>query len=198
MDDQTEAKQKNLQGQPGRRNNALIERDIEMYRRKMSGVSLRAIGEEYGLKSSQSVFAACERGKGHVKDRGIDVEERRIEIDELFKSTIVVLAHEVKRQSIEGRITTIERSDGSKEVRRYKGVEPRAVEALARSADRWGAFLGLTDRAAEVSTAATVIQLASPADGASFSDRWNQAAEPSKAVDVTTTPVANPSLEAGS
>ena len=84
-----------------------------------------------------------------------------------------MLAGEVARQADEGRIQTIERSDGSREVRRTKGIDPRTAEALARSADRWAQFLGITDRANEVNTANTVIQLSAPADGASFADRWS-------------------------
>ena len=92
-----------------------------------------------------------------------------------------MLAGEVARQAEEGRVVQIKRSDGSSEVRRTKGIDPRTAEALARSADRWAQFLGITDRAQEVNQQATVIQLSAPADGASFADRWSSA----ETVDVT-------------
>lgn len=116
----------------------------------MRGNSVRAICDEFGIKSTQTVWGGIQRGKQHVKDRGIDVDERRIEIDQLFKDTLGALAKTVQEQAIEGRIQTIERNDGSSEIRRTKGVDPRTAEALARSADRWAQFLGVTDRANEV------------------------------------------------
>ena len=95
-------------------------------------------------------------------------------MDTCTKNTLGMLAGEIARQTDEGRIQTIERSDGSREIRRTKGVDPRTAEALARSADRWAQFLGITDRAQEVNAASTtLIQLSAPADGASFGDRWS-------------------------
>lgn len=171
-----------------RRNQALIDRDVKAYELHMAGLSIRAIGEEIGLKSSRTAWDAVNRGKEHVIDNGIDIEERRIQIDQLFANTLSHLAEEVSRQSAEGRIQTIERSDGTSEIRRTKGIDPRTAEALARSADRWAQFLGVTDRAAEVSSSTTLIQLSAPTDGASFTDRWSQ-----PAIEVE----ASPALEAG-
>lgn len=125
------------------------QRDIEIYQAHMRGNSVRAIQELFGIKSTQTVHAATTRGRELVKERGIDIEERRIEIDQLFRNTLGALAAEVQRQAVEGRVTTIQRSDGSSEVKTVRGIESRTAEALARSADRWGQFLGLTDRAAE-------------------------------------------------
>lgn len=164
------------------------ERDIAIYQSHMRGNSQRAIQEEFSIKSCQTVHAAIQRGRELVKERGIDTEERRIEIDQLFANTLGMLAAEVSRQSAEGRIQTIERSDGTSEIRRTKGIDPRTAEALARSADRWAQFLGVTDRAAEVSSSTTLIQLSAPTDGASFTDRWSQ-----PAIEVE----ASPALEAG-
>ena len=152
------------------------QRDIKIYESHMRGNSIRAIQDEFQIKSTKTVWSAVNRGKELVIDRGIDVEERRIEIDQLFANTLGMLAGEVARQCDEGRIQTIERSDGSKEIRRTKGVDPRTAEALARSADRWGQFLGLTDRANEVTQqATTLVQLTAPGDGAAFADRWSGA-----------------------
>ena len=122
------------------------QRDIEIYKSKMNGNSVRFIQQQFSIKSTQTVHAAILRGEQAVKEKGIDLEIRRIEIDQLFKDTLGALAKTVQQQAVEGRIQTIERSDGTSEIRRTKGVDPRTAEALARSADRWGQFLGVTDR----------------------------------------------------
>ena len=118
-----------------RTSEARQERDIAIYQSHMRGNSQRAIQEEFSIKSCQTVHAAIIRGRDLVKERGIDLEERRIEIDEMFKNTLGHLAGEVARQADEGRIVEIERNDGSREVRRTRGIDPRTAEALARSAD---------------------------------------------------------------
>ena len=132
------------------RSEAREQRDIEIYKSKMAGNSVRYIQQQFSIKSTQTVHAAILRGEEAVKEKGIDLEIRRIEIDQLFKDTLGALAAEVQRQAVEGRVTTIQRSDGSSEVKTIRGIESRTAEALARSADRWGAFLGITDRAQEV------------------------------------------------
>ena len=149
------------------------QRDIAIYQAHMRGNSQREIQQEFGIKSCQTVHAAIIRGRELVKEHGIDIDERRIEIDVMFKNTLGHLAGEIQRQADEGRIVEIERNDGSKEVRRTRGIDPRTAEALARSADRWAQFLGITDRATEVNQTATVIQLSQPTDGANFADRWS-------------------------
>ena len=152
----------------------------------MRGNSIRAIQKEFQIKSTKTVWSAVGRGKDLVIERGIDLEVRRIEIDEMFKNTLGHLAGEVARQAGEGRIQTIERSDGSREIRRTKGIDPRTAEALARSADRWAQFLGITDRAQEVNQQATVINLAPAADAMAFEQQWTGAPENEpKTVDVT-------------
>ena len=150
------------------------QRDIAIYESHMRGNSIRAIQDEFQIKSTKTVWSALNRGKELVIERGIDLEERKIEIDQLFANTLGMLAGEIARQTDEGRIQTIERSDGSSEIRRTKGVDPRTAEALARSADRWAQFLGITDRGQEVNQASTtLIQLSAPADGASFGSKWS-------------------------
>ena len=156
-----------------RRSQSLIDRDVKAYELHMNGLSIRAIGDDIGLKSSRSAWDAVNRGKKYVEENGINIERRTIEIDQLFKNTLGHLAGEIARQADEGRIVEIERNDGSKEVRRTRGIDPRTAEALARSADRWAQFLGITDRATEVNQQATVIQLSAPTDGAAFADKWN-------------------------
>jgi hypothetical protein len=150
-------------------NKALIERDIRAYEMHMNGISVRAVGEEIGLAGARSAWLAIERGRQHVEENGIDIERRRIEIDQLFRNTLGALAEEVRRQCREGRVTEITYPDGKVERRVQRGVEGRTAEALARSADRWAQFLGLTDRAPEGPSATTFISLSAPADGAAFS-----------------------------
>ena len=191
---QTHTEQKKLPGKQ-KRTEALIERDIAIYQSHMRGNSIRAICDEFNIKSTQTVHLALNRGREIVKERGIDTGERRIEIDQLFANTLGMLAGEVERQADEGRIMTIERSDGSKEIRRTKGIDPRTAEALARSADRWGQFLGLTERAEVNQAATTFVQLAAPTDGASFSERWSQEQPKGQTVDVA--PVSPPVLNTG-
>ena len=175
-----------------RKSEAREVRDIAIYQSHTAGNSVRTIQNEFSIKSTQTVHLAIGRGKELVKERGIDLDDRRIEIDQLFNNTLGHLAGEIQRQADEGRIQTIERSDGSKEIRRTKGIDPRTAEALARSADRWAQFLGITDRANEVNQQATVIQLSAPADGASFTDRWSSG----ETVDVTPSgPASGPTSE---
>ena len=160
-----------------RKSEAREVRDIAIYQSHMAGNSVRTIQNEFSIKSTQTVHLAIGRGKELVKERGIDLDDRRIEIDQLFNNTLGHLAGEIQRQADEGRIQTIDRS---------------AAEALARSADRWAQFLGITDRANEVNQQATVIQLSAPADGASFTDRWSSG----ETVDVTPSgPASGPTSE---
>ena len=177
-----------LEAKPGRgkykrkRSQELITRDVRAYELHMNGSSIRAIGDDIGVKSSRTAWEAVRRGEKHVEENGINITRRKIEIDQLFKNTLGHLAGEIQRQADEGRIQTIERNDGTSEIRRTKGIDPRTAEALARSADRWAQFLGVTDRAAEVNQQATVINLAPPADAMAFEQQWTGAAEQ---VDVT-------------
>ena len=76
-------------------------------------------------------------------------------------------------QDAHGQIETIHGPDGTI-VKTRKGVDPRIVGELSRSLNRWAEFCGLLERAPEVNQATTtLIQLATPADGASFADRWS-------------------------
>ncbi len=187
--EQTITEQTRLPGKQ-RRSQALIERDVRAYERHMAGLSVRAIGDELSIKSTQTVWGSIQRGKSYVEEHGIDVEERKIEIDQLFKRTLGALAEEIQIQRKEGRVTLITRNDGSEEIRRIKGIDPRTAEALARSADRWAQFLGITDRGQEVNQASTtLIQLAAPADGASFGSKWAEGA-----VDMASAADAGPSI----
>ena len=149
-------------------NKTRIERDLRAYELSLSGISVRGVCEEIGLKSTQSGWAAIERGKKFAIENGIDIEERRIEIDKLFKRTLGLLVQTAQTQSIEGCIETIHGPDGTI-IKTKKGIDPRIAGELSRSLNRWAEFCGLLDRAPEVNTASTtLINLSAPADGASF------------------------------
>ena len=75
------------------------ERDLAIYKSHMRGNSIRAIQEEFQIKSTKTVWSAVNRGKELVKEQRIDLEVRRIEIDELFANTLGHLAGEVARQT---------------------------------------------------------------------------------------------------
>lgn len=187
MEEQTDTKIKTLPGKR-KRSQELIDRDIKAYELQLNGLSIRAICDEIGVKSTQTGWASIKRGKEYVIERGIDLEERKIEIDQLFKRTLGALAEEVEEQRREGRVIQIVRNDGFREVKKIKGVDPRTAEALARSADRWAQFLGVTDRGVEQNTTAvTMVQLSAPSDGASFSDKWSQAPAEGQTIDVEAT-----------
>lgn len=160
-----------------------IERDIRAYELTLQGCSVRGVCQEMGIKSTQTAHRCIERGKAFVLEKGIDVEERRIDIDRMFKETLGHLAQTIRHQSEHGCETFFVNEDGSKSMKRIKGVDPRIAGELSRSLHRWSEFLGLMDRAPEINQAATtLIQLSAPADGVSFADKWNSGGE---TVDLT-------------
>ncbi len=167
---------------PGKqkRTEAQIARDIALYEAHMRGNSVRAICDEFGIKSTQTVWGGIQRGKQLVIERGIDIEERRIDIDAMFKSTLGYLAKTVEQQSFEGQIETTHGPMGTI-VKTKKGIDPRIAGELSRSLNRWAEFCGLLERAPELNQHATVINLSAPTDGASFADKWN----PPETVDIT-------------
>ena len=147
------------------RNEALIERDIAIYKSAMRGVAVRAIGEEHGLRSTQTVHRAIQRGREHVKTRGIDVEETRLTIHQLFDETLGHLAKTIRDQSERGCIEEFVDEQGNRSIRRRRGVDPRIAGELSRSLNRWAEFVKLLDRAPEVSANTTLINLQAPMDG---------------------------------
>jgi len=174
--------------------NARIERNLKAYSLHLSGLSVRGICEELGLKSSQTGYLAIQRGKEYAIDKGVDVAERRVEIDQLFKRTLCLLTATAEMQHAEGQLETIQTPEGTI-TKRKRGICPRIAGELSRSLNRWAEFSGLLDRAPEISTAATLVQLAAPATGADFSDRWDKPSDP--VVDVSaTTAEAAPALPA--
>ena len=150
-----------------------IERDLKAYELSLAGCTVRGVCDELGIRSTQTAFNAINRGKQYCVERGIPAEERRIEIDALFKKTLGLLVKTAYDQDACGQIETIHGPDGTI-VKTRKGVDPRIVGELSRSLNRWAEFCGLLERAPEVNQATTtLIQLSAPTDGASFSDRWS-------------------------
>ena len=142
--------------------------------------------EELGITSTQTAWSAIERGKKFAIEKGIDVEERRIDIDRMFKETLGLLAATARQQAFEGQIETTHGPMGTI-VKTRKGIDPRIAGELSRSLNRWAEFCGLLDRAPEIHAAATLIQLAAPADGASFAEKWDRPATEAAVVDVPAT-----------
>ena len=177
-------KQKRPRGDKTVGNLSRIERDLKAYELHLAGCTVRGVCEELKLKSTRTGWAAIKRGKAWVIERGIPTNERKVEIDALFKSTLAALSSEIQRQAEEGRIIEISRNDGSSEIRRSRGIDARIAGELSRSLNRWAEFCGLLERAPEINAAQTLIQLSAPTDGASFADRWGNKEESSQTVNV--------------
>lgn len=164
-----------------------IEKDIRAYELTMQGCSVRGVCQELGIKSTQTAHNAIKRGKAYVIEKGIDVEERRIDIDRMFKETLGVLVQTVRHQAEHGQEEFYVDQDGRKSMKRRVGIDPRIAGELSRSLNRWAEFCGLLERAPEQNNAITMVQLSAPSDGASFSDKWSQAPAEGSVVDVEAT-----------
>lgn len=195
----TVTEQRSLPGKQTR-NQKLIERDIHAYKRHMAGLSVRAIGEELGLKSTQTVWGSIQRGKEYAKAQGIDAEETRIKIQQLFEETLGYLAATAKAQHLEGSVTEFIDAEGNTSIKRVRGVDPRIAGELSRSLNRWAEFVGLLERAPEQNVQATSIVLTAPAAGADFESRYANMpaanAEP-LALDAAATPVKSEVISEG-
>ena len=163
-----------------------IERDIRAYELTLQGCSVRGVCAELGIKSTQTAHNAIQRGKEIVIEKGIDVDERKIEIDKLFKETLGMLVGTARQQFLNGSIETIHTPDGTITKTR-QGVDPRIAGELSRSLNRWAEFCGLLDRAPEVTNASTtLINLSAPGNGADFAGKWT-----GEAVETTAETVEN-------
>ena len=163
-----------------------IERDLKAYELHMIGCTVRGVCDELGIRSTQTAFNAINRGKQYAIDRGIDIDERKIEIDKLFKETLGHLAQTVRNQSENGCLEYFTDPQGNTSTKRKAGIDPRIAGELSRSLHRWSEFLGIMDRAPELNQAnTTLIQLAVPSDGASFSDKWSGKGESVEAADIS-------------
>ncbi len=162
-----------------------IERDIRAYELTLQGCSVRGVCEELGIKSTQTAHNAIKRGKAYVIEKGIDIDERRIDIDKMFKETLGVLVQTARHQAEHGQEEFYIDQDGRKSMKRRVGIDPRIAGELSRSLNRWAEFCGLLERAPEQNNAITMVNLSAPSDGASFSDKWSQAPAEGQTVDVT-------------
>lgn len=175
MENQTVVEHQRSRGDKSVANLSRIEKDIRAYELTMQGCSVRGVCQELGIKSTQTAHNAIKRGKAYVIEKGIDVEERRIDIDRMFKETLGVLVQTVRHQAEHGQEEFYVDQDGRKSMKRRVGIDPRIAGELSRSLNRWAEFCGLLERAPEQNNAITMVQLSAPSDGASFSDRWSQA-----------------------
>ena len=162
-----------------------VERDIRAYELTLAGCSVRGVCQELGIKSTNTAHNAIKRGKEIVLERGIDIEERRIDIDRMFKETLGVLVQTARHQAEHGQEEFYVDQDGRKSMKRRVGIDPRIAGELSRSLNRWAEFCGLLERAPEQNNAITMVQLAAPSDGASFSDKWSTAPAEGQTVDVS-------------
>ena len=142
-----------------------IERDVRAYELTLAGCSVRGVCEELNIKSTQTAHNAIKRGKAYVIEKGIDIEERRIDIDRMFKETLGVLVQTARHQAEHGQEEFYVDQDGRKSMKRRVGIDPRIAGELSRSLNRWAEFCGLLERAPETNTAVTMVQLSAPSDG---------------------------------
>ena len=136
------------------------------------------------------------RGELLAKELNLDGEKIRLKIAAAFDRLADITIAQVEEQVKDGRVTLIQHCDGTKEVRHTKGVDPRMVGEAGRGLIRFAEFAGLMDRQPEIHAAATLVQLAAPADGASFAQKWDRPATEAAVVDVTTKAEAAPALPA--
>jgi hypothetical protein len=162
------------------------------------GLSVRAIQDEFAIKSTQTVHLAIQRGREYVIDRGINVEERRIEIDQLFNETLGLLMKTARHQSEKGVEEFFVDQNGNKSMRRKPGVDPRIAGELSRSLNRWAEFCGLLERAPEQNVQATTVVLSAPAAGADFESRYaNLPSAEAPALEASATPVQSSVIAEG-
>lgn len=155
------------------------ERNIDIYKLRKRGWTIEAIQKHYGYKSSYPVQAAIERGKKLALERGINVEEVRISINEMYEDALNSLAADIREQREIGQVEVVYDGDGNVVQRRVRrGVSPRTAGELARSLTRWAEFCGLLEaRSSEGGSNVSIVQLNMPSDGASFQDKWQNVDE---------------------
>lgn len=178
-----------LKALPGRvRSPQRVQQHLDAFALHLQGVSDRGVQEHFGWKSLSSAQNSIKRGEILAKELNLDSEKIRLKIAAAFDYIAEVTIAQVKEQAENGRITMIRDNEGRSEVRKQAGVDPRLLGEAGRGLIRFAEFCGLMDRAPEVSSSTTLIQLSAPTDGASFTDRWSQ-----PAIEVE----ASPALEAG-
>jgi hypothetical protein len=167
-----------LQKLPGRiRNPDRIQQHINAFALHLQGVSYRGIQEHFGWKSLSTAQNSVKRGEELAKDLGLDSERIRLKLANFFDELCDITLAQIKDQVENGQITQVADNQGNTTVTNRRGVDPRILGEAGRGAIRFAEFVGLMDRAPEQTVAnTTLIQLATPADGASFADRWSEGA----------------------
>ena len=172
---------------PGRvRNPDRIQQHIEAFALHLQGVSYRGIQEHFGWKAVSTAENSVKRGEQLAKDLGLDGERIRLKLANFFDELCDITLAQIKDQMQNGQITQVADNDGRKTVTKRNGVDPRMLGEAGRGAIRFAEFCGLMDRAQEVnSNSTTLIQLAVPSDGASFSDKWSGKGETVEVADIS-------------
>ena len=153
-----------------------IQQHLEAFGLHLQGVSYRGIQQHFGWKGVATAQNSVMRGELLAKELNLDGEKIRLKIAAAFDRLADITIAQVEEQVKEGRTTFIQHCDGRKEMRKVRGVDPRMVGEAGRGLIRFAEFAGLMDRAPEVHTATTLVQLAAPADGASFAEKWDRPA----------------------
>ena len=168
----------------------MIEKDVRAFELSLAGASVRAVAAEITFKSTRTAWDAINRGREYVRERGIDIEERRFHIDGMFKRTLQIGMAHLEHQAEKGREKFTIDQYGNKSLERQPGPDPRLMAEMSRGSIRWAEFLGVMDRAPEVNAQTTLIQLAAPSDGAAFGEKWSQQAIEIEATGPNTGPTA--------
>ena len=150
---------------------AKIEEYLTAYGYHLQGLSNRGVMHEMGHKTVKTTQNQIRRGEEIAKELGLDTERLHLKIAAAFEQLADISIAQVKEQVENGRVTMIQDSDGQKEVRRQKGLDPRMLGEAGRGLIRFAEFAGLMDRAPEVTTgdvSQQVVFVQPPTDGASW------------------------------
>ena len=172
---------------PGKvRNLDRIQQHIDAFALHLQGVSYRGIQEQFGWKSLSTAQNSVMRGEQLAKDLGLDGERIKLKLANFFDELCDITLAQVKKQVEEGQVCLVADNQGNETITRRRGVDPRLLGEAGRGAIRFAEFCGLMDRAQEVNQAnTTLIQLAVPSDGASFSDKWSGKGETVEVADIS-------------
>ena len=172
---------------PGKiRNPDRIQQHIDAFALHLQGVSYRGIQDHFGWKSLSTAQNSVMRGEQLAKDLGLDGERIKLKLANFFDELCDITLAQVKKQVEEGQVCLVADNQGNETITRRRGVDPRLLGEAGRGAIRFAEFCGLMDRAQEVnSNSTTLIQLAVPSDGASFSDKWSGKGETLEVADIS-------------
>nr|BDD47046.1 hypothetical protein 1 [bacterium] len=170
------------------RNPERLQQSIDAFALRLQGVSFRGIQDHFGWKSLSTAQNAVRNGEKICKELDLDTDKIRLKLAAAFDYLADVVVQQVKDQVENGREIFEVDARGNKSMKRMKGVDPRMLGEAGRGLIRFAEFAGLMDRAPEQhNTAVTMVQLAAPSDGASFSDKWASAPVEGQTVDVSAT-----------